>query len=266
VSPARQPLTVNHEEFLLVRSMAATLTTGHLIHSHTHSWRQLLCAFSGAMTVFGGRSSWMVPPGYAVFIPAGGVHSIRMWGDVAARSLYFPSTLESQALEAPACRVVRVSPLLRELVRRAVEWHALDSRVPAHQRLLAVLLDELAIAQANLEIVNPLLLPLPSDTRALAVAQHVLHAPACEDTIDDLSRRYASSRRTLERLFQRETGLSFGLWRQKVRMLDSIRLLAEGRSVTDASLDAGYSSLSAFIAAFKKTFGYTPGRLENTLS
>ena len=51
-----------------------------------------------------------------------------------------------------------------------------------------------------------------------------------------------------------------GLWRQKVRMLDSIRLLAEGKSVTEAAFDTGYASVSAFIAAFRHTFGCTPGR------
>ena len=63
--------------------------------------------------------------------------------------------------------------------------------------------------------------------------------PPCTDTFDHLSHRYGASRRTLERLFRHETGLSFGLWRQKARMLDSIRLLAEGKSVTDAALDTG---------------------------
>jgi AraC-like DNA-binding protein len=241
--------------------MASTLPTGHVIDSHTHRWRQLLCAYSGAMTVYGGRSSWMVPPGYAVFIPAGSVHSIRMWGDVAMRSLYFPATLESRALEPGECRVLPVSPLLRELVQRVIELHALDSRVAAHQNLLSVLLEELAAAQANVEPVMPLVLPLPADARALAVARHILCEPACAEGLDFLARRYAASRRTLERLFRNETGLSFGMWRQKARMLDSIRLLAEGKSVTDTALDSGYDSLSAFIAAFKKTFGYTPGRM-----
>jgi AraC-like DNA-binding protein len=44
-------------------------------------------------------------------------------------------------------------------------------------------------------------------------------------------------------------------------MLDSIRLLAEEKSVTETALAAGYSSVSAFIAAFKRTFGFTPGKL-----
>jgi AraC-like DNA-binding protein len=115
--------------------------------------------------------------------------------------------------------------------------------------------------QMNLAPETPLLLPLPADSRALAVAQYVLETPGSTATLDDLARRYGAGRRTLERLFRSETGFSFGLWRQKVRLLDAIRLLAEGKSVTETALDTGYASLSAFIAAFKRTFGYTPGRL-----
>jgi AraC-like DNA-binding protein len=79
--------------------------------------------------------------------------------------------------------------------------------------------------------------------------------------VDDLARQHAVARRTLERRFRDETGMSFGMWRQKARLLDSIRRLAEGKSVTDTALDCGYSSVSAFIAAVKETFGYTPGRM-----
>jgi len=46
-----------------------------------------------------------------------------------------------------------------------------------------------------------------------------------------------------------------------VRMLHAIRLLATGAAVTGVALDAGYSSTSAFIAAFKRAFGTTPGKI-----
>ena len=36
----------------------------------------------------------------------------------------------------------------------------------------------------------------------------------------------------LERLFQRETGMTFGKWRQQLRLLHALRLLAAGRPVT----------------------------------
>lgn len=108
---------------------------------------------------------------------------------------------------------------------------------------------------------SPLALPMPSDERALALAPYVLEKPLVSDSVDGLAKHHGVARRTLERRFRDETGTGFGMWRQKARLLDSIRLLAEGKSVTDAALDCGYSSVSAFIAAFKGNFGYAPGRL-----
>ena len=260
MSPNRQPagvarrrLTAEQEPFLVARALSTTYSGGSSLHPHKHASHQLLFAASGAMTVTGDRTTWMIPPGRAVLIPAGVLHSIRMWGDVAMRSLYFPAT----AFAIDACRVISVSPLLRELILRVAELAALDSRDESDARLMGVLTDELAIAH-----VEPLLLPLPSDARALAAASDVLANPGAEATTDDVARRSGLSTRTLERLFRSETGMTFGLWRQKARLLESVRVLAEGKSVTDAALEAGYSSVSAYIAAFKQTFGCTPGAMQ----
>ncbi len=238
-----------------MRSFAAGYFTGHEIAPHVHDWHQLLFASSGVMTVSGGGSAWLVPPSNALFLPAGCSHYIRMWGQVDMRSLAFPATLQAPALMHTECRVLSVTPLLRELILRVVEMSALDTRNSTHQHLLDLLLDELHRAS-----VNPLHLPIPADPRAAAVADHVLAHPSAGQDLDLLARRFGVGRRTLERIFRNETGISFGLWQQKARLLDSIRLLAEGNSVTEAALDAGYASLSAFIAAFRRTFGYTPGK------
>jgi len=256
MSQARQRLAREQEPFLVVRSFECGYSSRQVIESHQHDWHQLLYACAGAMTVHAQRFSWLIPPGKAVLIPARCSHSIRMWGSVAMRSLAFPTMIAAPALAAEECRVLSVTPLLRELILRVIEMPALDSRISGHQRLLSVLLDEMSVAP-----VAPLLLPLPLDGRALAVAQHVLACPGGGETLDRLSRHYGASRRTLERLFRHETGMSFGLWRQKVRLLHSVRLLSEGRSVTDAALETGYTSVSAFIAAFRHTFGCTPGRM-----
>jgi AraC-like DNA-binding protein len=253
---AAPKISVDDEPFLMARSLATSYGSGHVLDFHAHRWHQLLYACSGAMTVLAAQSCWMIPPGKAVFIPALCLHSIRMWGTVAMRSLYFPPALEAPAFRSSECRVISVTPLLRELILRVVELSALDSRVSNSNHLMDALVDELDAAP-----VKPLLLPLPSDARALSLARHVLADPASSETLDALARRHGAGRRTLERIFREETGMSFGLWRQKARMLESIRLLAEGRSVTNAALDSGYNSISAFIAAFKRTFGFTPRTL-----
>jgi AraC-like DNA-binding protein/quercetin dioxygenase-like cupin family protein len=262
VSLNRQPalaprrLTAEQEPFLVARALSTTYSSGYVMHPHTHKAHQLLFASSGAMTVTGDRTSWMIPPGRAVLIPAGISHSIRMWGEVAMRSLYFPVDVPAPAFDTTTCRVMSVSPLLRELILRVAELAALDSRVAAEARLMSVLLDELQTAH-----VEPLLLPLPADSRALKVAGCVLRNPADAATATVLARRCGLSARTLERLFRAETGMRFGLWRQKAKLLESVRVLVEGGSVTDAALESGYSSVSAYIAAFKQTFGCTPGAM-----
>jgi AraC-like DNA-binding protein len=255
MSQARQALTVEQEAFLSVRSMASKCSSGHVIPPHAHDWRQLVYATSGAMTVSSGRWVWMIPPGNALLVPAGRVHSIHMWGEVAVRTLYFPASMEARSLAFDECRVLAVTALLREMILRVVEIGALDSRTPGHRHLLAALLDEMEAAP-----VTPATLPLPEDPRAAAVARRVLEDPCGDHALEELSRRHAVGRRTLERLFREETGMSFGLWKQKARLSDAVRLLAEGKSVTDTALDTGYASVSAFIAAFKRTFGCTPGR------
>ena len=42
--------------------------------------------------------------------------------------------------------------------------------------------------------------------------------------------------------------------------MQAMRLLGGGAKVTHAALEAGYSTPSAFIAAFRKTLGTTPTR------
>jgi AraC-like DNA-binding protein len=251
-------LTAEQEPFLAVRSLATNYSSGYRINSHQHPWHQFLYTISGAMTVSTGRSSWMIPTGRAVFIPAGCEHAILMWGMVEMRTLFLSPALTG--FENTECRVVEVAPLLRELILRTVERMGLDSRAAHDSHIIGLLEDEVKTAMAEADD-SPLKLPMPGDERALALARYVLEKPLINDSVDELTKQHGVARRTLERRFHDETGMSFGMWRQKARLLDSIRLLAEGKSVTDTALDCGYSSLSAFIAAFKGTFGYTPGRM-----
>src|SRR6185437_8070110 len=127
---------------------------------------------------------------------------------------------------------------------------------PDEARLAGLVVDLVATAPPL-----DLALPLPSDKRARALAARVQRAPAESASLAELARGAGASLRTLQRLFPAETGLTLEAWRQKARLLAAVAALGEGASVIMTALDCGYESPSAFIAAFKRQFGVTPGRL-----
>lgn len=232
---------------------AQDFPNGHRIRRHRHAEAQLIYAASGVMTVSTAVGRWVVPPQRALWMPAQVPHAIRMTGAVHMRTLYFdPATVS----HAPAsCGVVPVTPLLRELILRVIAFaqpYPLDGR---EARLVAVLHDEIAATP-----LAPLHLPMPRDRRLLAVTAQLLADPADQRTLTAWSRSAGASARTLARLFQAETGISFARWRQQARLLRALELLGAGAAVTSVALDLGYDSPSAFITMFRAQLGTTPGK------
>lgn len=236
-----------------VRSTAGTHPAGDVIARHHHAWGQLAYAISGVMHIATPTALWVTPPTRAVWLPPGRPHEITMQGETALRLLYIdPDT--SQRLPAEEV-VFEVAPLLRELILHILKIGMLGPPEPAHERLAGLLIDLLIAAPRQ-----DLALPWPRDRRALAMAERLQAAPADPAGLAELARGVGASLRTLQRLFPDETGLTLEAWRQKARLVAAVALLANGAAVTTAALDCGYDSPSAFIAAFKRQFGVTPGR------
>ena len=237
------------------RSHIATLTqdypAGHVIPSHYHNRDQLVYASHGVMTVYTRAGTWVVPTRRAVWIPAAVPHTISMSGAVAMRTLYLKPQL-ARTLPRDCC-VLNVSPLLKELILYACATPALKKSTPWQRHLIDLIIDQLEIIQ-----MVPLQLPHLSDPRALRVAKILLANPSNARTLAQLCKAVGTSKRTVERIFQQEVGMTLGKWRQQLRLMHAVRLLAEGAKVTHAALEAGYSTPSAFISMFGKTLGTTP--------
>ncbi|WP_234987102.1 helix-turn-helix domain-containing protein [Halomonas cupida] len=103
-------------------------------------------------------------------------------------------------------------------------------------------------------------LPMPQDLRLLKITRALSDQPGDRRRLEEWAIWANIAPRTLSRRFVAETGFSFTEWRQRVRMLRALELLASGRSVTAIALDLGYDNASAFIALFRRMFGVTPGR------
>ncbi len=205
------------------------------------------------MTVRTSQGIWVVPPLRAVWIPARTPHSITISGRVSMRTLYFLPNLV-RALPTK-CFVMNVSPLLTELILHACKFPKLSKKVPMQRRIIEIVVDQLEAACSI-----PLQLPHPSDSRAMRIVQVLLADPGEQRTLEGLCKDCGASKRTIERLFIAETKMTFGKWRQQLRLLHALQRLASGEKVTGAALDAGYSSPSAFISMFRKQLGTTPTR------
>jgi AraC-like DNA-binding protein len=174
-----------------------------------------------------------------------------MSGTVAMRTLYLKLRL-ARTLPRGCC-VVQVSALLKELILHACTLGTLDREIRGQGHLIEVIVNQLEAIR-----VVPLRLPNPLDPRALRIAKVLWDDPSDRRTLRSLCKVAGASKRTVERLFQEDIGMTFGKWRQQLRLMQAMRLLADGAKVTHAALESGYSTPSAFISMFRKTLGTTP--------
>lgn len=79
-----------------------------------------------------------------------------------------------------------------------------------------------------------------------------------EIIVSEIANGAGVSINTLERHFKDFFGLSPSKYIQKKRLANAAKLLSQGKSVTEASNESGFSDYSGFIALFRKTYGITP--------
>ena len=161
--------------------------------------------------------------------------------------------IEPEVVDLPdRCCTLSISPLLRELIVELADQVADDDE--REDLLTRVLLRELPRMP-----VQRLHLPLSPEPRLKRIAARLAEDPSDRSTLE-WANRLALSESSLARLVVKETGLTFGRWRQQLHLIVAIRELASGASVQQVSADLGYESVTAFITMFKKALGKPPAK------
>lgn len=224
-------------------------------HRHPY-WGELAFMRSGHMVVCTELGNYLAPPERAVWIPPGMTHEWYTPEPSVDNGLYIMPDALPKDPRFLRYHAIEVSPLVREIILAlAVLPHDYDESGPVG-RLVTVLLDQIPLLP---EVGLPL--TMPRDRRLVAMCTALLNEPDSPETISEWCSRLGMSERTLARTFQGQTGEPFGRWRQRIRLHHARNQLESGGSVTAVSIDCGYASVSAFIAAFKKLFGCTPGQI-----
>lgn len=252
-----------------LRAKARLMAHQMNIQPHHHAWAQMVFSISGAVRVStrhdAAGSSYLVPPARAVWIPPGVVHAVTAVEQADLRTLYLGApAVAALAARAPAaawsrCRVLEVSPLLRELVQQlaaVAEQALLDPHDRARDAALgALVLDELARARAL-----PLGLPLPADGRLRRLCEVMLEQPLRHPDIAGWAAEAATSPRTLSRWFRDELGTSYAHWRQQLLLARALQLAARKQPMQLIAAELGYASPSAFSAMVTRAVGLPPSR------
>lgn len=220
---------------------------------HHHAKSQLLLVLRGALTCEVEGGLWIVPPRSAIWIPGGTAHAIKVTGALEGYGAFLAPDIDVRL--SPSCCAVSVTPLLRELLIRAAHLPVLYEENDVNARIVSVMLDELAAAGPE-----DLHLPMPTEPRLRQIIEDMLLSPADRGTLQSWADKAGMSSRTLERVIRRETGMSFGRWRQQFAVILAVRWLAAGASIQQVAADLGYESAPSFVTMFRKALGNSPGR------
>ena len=225
---------------------------------HGHSRGQLLGTLQGLISIEAESCQWVVPATHCVWIPPNVQHGLlRSHGPFEGWSIYIQKNACTKLPVKPY--ILELSDLLREAITRTMSWHNSELE-PEQKRLIAVILDEIR-TMPKVELA----LPMPKDMRLLKIALALSDNPGDNKKINDWGVWAGISRRSLTRRFTNETGFNFTQWRQKLRMLKALELLAAGKPITEISLYLGYDNISGFISIFRGNFGVTPGNYQKSM-
>lgn len=266
--PSAQQRTHPMEADIYAPTVAAPLRCiqrSHLarteVHSHRHTWAQIVFCTRGVIRVAMEHASYTVPPCKAVWIPAGIAHVTTVVDTADLHALYLlvtpsPRAEQNEMLAALSRfdeRVIDVGILLQGLVLALTqEEPSPEGRYDALCRL--TLMELLRAPVVSIGIT------LPSERRLRAFCDAFLRDPGLEHSMGVLSKGAGASVSTIARLFQSELGTSFIEWRKQVLLAHSLTLAARGLTITQIAFELGYSNPSAFTFMVTQLVGIPPSK------
>lgn len=215
---------------------------------HCHEVGQFFMLLRGTAVYITEAGEWLMTPQHPCWVPPKTAHGVRSRGEIEGIVVLVS---EDVCTELPnAVSIIKTNSLINALLEKMS--HSDDNSAQL-QRLWAVLKDE--IVQAEYDDLH---LPVPQDERLRILTQLMVENPADSRSLEQWAATVNLAQRTLIRKFRAETGMSLVAWRQRARVIQAIKLLSSGASVTDVALSVGYDSLSAFISVFKQITGVAP--------
>jgi AraC-like DNA-binding protein/quercetin dioxygenase-like cupin family protein len=241
-----------------LRGKVRTLRQQAQIQLHSHPWAQLVFSTEGALHVQAGDSTYIVPPSRAVWVAPDVAHTTGAIEQAALHTIYFaPSLLPGPDWQE--CRVIEVTPLLRELAQQLdhqSDHQSESAPEPEREKLLS----ELIVNELRRARTLALGVALPQDARLRRLCEAMLAEPGLHASLEDWAASSGASPRTVSRLFREQLGMSFAQWRSQVVLAHALSMAAKKKSMKVIAAELGYASASAFTAMVTRTMGMPPSQ------
>jgi AraC-like DNA-binding protein len=233
---------------MLLGSRRFTHKQDYRMGLHSHAEGQFFMLLRGTAVYITDAGEWLMTPQHPCWVPPKIAHGVRSRGFIEGIVVLASEDLCADLPNEIA--IIKNNSLIDALLEKMSRSE--DNSAPI-QRLWSVLKDEVALAERD-----HLHLPVPQDERLRLLTQLMVENPADSRSVEQWATTVNLAQRTLIRKFRAETGMSLVAWRQRARVIQAIKLLSAGESVTDVALSVGYDSLSAFISVFKQITGVAP--------
>jgi AraC-like DNA-binding protein len=215
----------------------------------------LLCASAGALRLEAQGQAWLLPPARAALIAAGHPIQVSIPQPVTTASVLFDIGFTPEPPAALA--VFDLSPLARALVSECGAWGESDEPLTAYAETLFAALA--AVTWQLAERPSPVVVPAGRSPELRAALRLTEEKLGGEVRFEDVAAAVGLAPRSLARYFEEETGMTWRAVLRRMRVLRAIEELAAGdASITKIAFTVGYTSLSAFNAAFRELTGRTP--------
>lgn len=222
---------------------------------HSHPTHELLWIEGGASTLIVHDTLFTITKSWGMWIPAGMMHSGFAGKNTTLKAAQFNFSLVGAL--SNSCVTVEITPLMSQLLERLS-----DENLGSESRNLTerMIVDVLCPAEHGISLRSPRSLLVQPIVKAM------MSDPSHQWSLRQWAHRLEVSTKTVTRVFQEETGLSFSRWIAAVRVHHAIRMLASGMAIEEVSQRTGYATTSGFGAAFRRVTGRTPGSFKEALT
>ncbi|MGG7445078.1 AraC family transcriptional regulator [Kosakonia oryzendophytica] len=217
-------------------------------------WGKLGFAENSVMEFTVEGKSFLSPPGYATWIPAGALHCCNNHRQVKFYSVYLDPEY-CIGLPESSC-TLKLSPLIRAIFTDFSSRSVAVPETDEDKRLALVLIDQL-----NKSPRCDSFLPVSDDDFIIQLTLGIRSNPGDRKSLSDWAALMNTTEKTLSRRFQSQIGMTYNEWRQRMKLVASLSMLEQGMPVHQISTELNYSSPSAFIAMFRRLTGDSPSKV-----